>query len=327
MKKIALLLFMLSLGSCATIFNKKDHMLSIATNASNATLKINDSVYNLPAQIRVKRSKKDLPIELISDSLNKKYTLKPCINAKFLYGNLLFIDFFALGYITDFTNQKRFSYQDSIFLDIHDSISIIKTDRAKRFENFKHYLTKEYTTKKGQINFTTGIPYVNNFYAEPVGESAVNSTGFFGFSAGVEYFYTNKNYFSANFRAAFDYELPIPVPFPDISFGELRSVSFNLTHNHKFKRFSVGYGVNYTKNHWSKDIENDENYEDYETITKTNKALGATINSYYQISPVFYLGLNYNQSLLNLNDSSNSQFEHVISLDFVFKFSLNKNEL
>lgn len=206
--------------------------------------------------------------------------------------------------------------------------SIIKTDRAKRFENLKHYFTKEYPAKKGQTNFIVGIPYVNNFHLEPVGESSVNSTGFFGFSTGIEYFYTNKNYFAVNFRAVTDYELPILLPY--MTYNELISVSFNLLHNHKIQRFSVGYGINYTKNRWSKDIEYDEYgeiVENSESIAKNNKALGITLNSYYQVSPIFYLGLNYNQSLLNLNDSYNSQFEHVISLDFVFKFSLNKNKL
>lgn len=337
-KKITLLLLILSLGSCATIFNKKDHTLSISTNAQNASLKINDSIYNLPAKIRVKRSKKDLPIELISDSLTKKYMLKPCINSKFLFGNLLFLDFFAVGYITDFTNQKRFSYRENVFLDIHDSIGIIKTNTAKRFENLKHSFTKKYPAKKGQINFTVGVPFVNNFHLEPIEESSVNSTGFFGFSTGIEYFYTNKNYFAVNFRAVTDYESPIPYE----SFSEygdpvttvsLRSMSFVLTHNHKIKRFSVGYGLNYTKNQWYQyttayyeNIEDNEIIKNSESIEKTNKALGITLNSYYQVCPIFYLGLNYNQSLLNLNNSSKSQFEHVISLDFVFKFSPNKNK-
>ena len=339
-QKITLLLLILSLGSCATIFNKKNHTLSIASNATDARLKINDSIYKLPAMVIVKRSKNDLPIELISDSLTKKYTLKPSVNAKFLYGNLLFLEFCPIGYITDFTNQKRFSYQDSIYLDIHDSISVVKTDRAKRFEYLKHYFTKEYPTKKGQINIVAAIPYVNNFYMEPTGESSVISTGFFGFSAGAEYFYTNKNYFEANFRTVIDYEYPIPMPYESvgeygnpISSVSLRSVSLHLTHNHKLNRFSVGYGLNYTKNRWyqytayDENTIQDENENNGESIAKTNKALGITMNGYYQVSPFFYIGLNFNQSLLNLKDYSDSQFEHVLSLDLVFKFSTNKNKL
>ncbi|RZJ53096.1 MAG: hypothetical protein EOO44_09595 [Flavobacterium sp.] len=330
MKKNALLiLLIISLSSCATVFNKKTQTLSVTTNITDASAKINDSIYKLPVKIIVKRSKKELPIELVSDSLTKKYTLKPSVNGKFVFGNLLFFQLFPVGYITDFTNQKRFYYQDKVFLDVQDSVGVIKTDLSTGFESFKHHFTKEYPTKKGQINFVVALPYVNTFHSEPTNETPVNQTGFFGFSAGIEYFYTNKRYFSANFRAVTDFKLPFPAPLDqDGEYERLNSISFGLTHNHKIKRFSVGYGLNYSRNGWYKHY--DEYYVndvDKESTKKINKTLGATLNSYYQISSFFFIGVNYNQSFLNLNKSSDSKFENVISLDFTFKLSPNKNRL
>lgn len=328
-KNTLLILLIFSLSSCATIFNKKTQTLSVSTNSIDATAKINDSIYKLPAKVIVKRSRKELPIELVSDSLIKKYTLTPSVNGKFVFGNLLFFQLFPAAYITDFTNQKRFYYQDNVFLDTQDSVRIIKTDLSKAFSGFKHHFTKKYPTKKGQINFVLALPYVNTFHFEPSGENYVNKTGFLGFSSGIEYFYTDKRYFSANFRAVTNFDLPFPAPLDQ--FGEyerLNSFSFGFTHNHKIKRFSVGYGLNYSKNVWYK------HYDKYFVepgdktgITKTNKTLGATLNGYYQISSFFHIGLNYNQSFINMGKSSESKPENVISLDFVFKFSPNKKRL
>jgi hypothetical protein len=328
-KNTLLILLIFSLSSCATIFNKKTQTLSISTNSINATVKINDSIYKLPAKVIVKRSKKELPIELVSDSLTTKYTLLPSVDGKFVFGNLAFFELLPAAYITDFTNQKRFYYQGNVFLDTQDSVRIIKTNISKAFSGFKNHFTKEYPTKKGQFNFVLALPYVNTFHFKPSGENYINKTGFFGFSAGIEYFYTTKRYFSANFRAVSDFELPFPVPLEQFDeYERLNSFSFGITHNHKIRRFSVGYGLNYSRNVWHK------HYDEYflepgdETgITKDNRTLGATLNSYYQMGSFFYIGLNYNQSFLNLEKSSQSKPENVISLDFVFKLSPNKKRL
>lgn len=331
MKRILLLLIVLTLGSCTTIFNKKTHVLSITTNTNNAKVKVNDSLYQLPAKVTVKHSKENLPIELISDSLTKKYTLKPSVNSKFLFGNLLFLDLFPVAYITDLTNQKRFSYQQKVFLDINDSIDIIKTNTTKKFESLKHHFTKEYPIKKGQINFTVGFSFINNYHFDLGEWTNINKTGFGGISLGLEYFYNRKNYFAANFRASSPFE-----PFDYFeSYERITSVSYCLTHNHKIKRFSIGYGLNYTHNKWINHIEYSVGSLDYgsqysfheQTFEKTNKTLGATLNGYYQFTSYLYLGLNYNQSFYNVGPSNDSNFDHVISMDLVFKFSPNKRKL
>jgi hypothetical protein len=328
-KNTLLILLIFSLSSCATIFNKKTQTISVSTSSLHATAKINDSIYKLPAKVIVKRSKKELPIELVSDSLIKKYTLSPSVNKKFAFGNLLFFQLSPVAYITDLTNQKRFYYKNNVFLDVQDSVGIIKTNMSRAFSGFKHHFTKEYPTKKGQINFVLALPYVNTFHFEPSNENYSNKTGFLGFSAGIEYFYTNKRYFSVNFRAATSFDLPFPAPLDQYGeYERLNSLSFGFTHNHKIKRFSVGYGLNYSRNVWYK------HYEEFFVepgdktgITKANKTLGVTLNGYYQISSFFYVGLNYNQSFINIEKSSESKPENVISLDFVFKLSPNKKKL
>ncbi|KUJ60290.1 hypothetical protein AR687_18480 [Flavobacteriaceae bacterium CRH] len=331
MKRTLLLLIILTLGSCTTIFNKKNHTLSITTNAANAKVKVNDSLYQLPAKVIVKHSKKNLPIELISDSLTKKYTLKPSVNYKFLFGNLLFLDFFPVAYITDLTNQKRFSYQQKVFLDINDSINIIKTNTTKKFEALKHHFTKEYPVKKGEINFTVAFSLLTNYHFELGEQPDINKTGFGGLSLGLEYFYNNKNYFAVNFNASSPFD-----PFEYFeNYERINSVGFGITHNYKIKRFSIGYGLNYTRNYWVKhteyytDPEDSANQHYYfeETFKRTNKRLGATLNGYYQFTSYLYLGLNYNQSFLNLGSPNDSHFDHVISMDLVFKFSPNKRKL
>ena len=330
LQNLILLIILLSLTSCATIFAKKTYELEIKSY-SNTKIKINDSIYNLPAKVNVKRSRKDLPIILISDTLNKKYNIKSSISPKYLYGNLSFVHFAPVGYLVDLTNEKRFYYGKSHFLNISDTITELNTPIRESFKNSKkdisNYFTEKYQTNKGQINITISIPWVNNFNYQPNDENQKNSTGFLGLSTGIEYYHNEKKFLSLNASAVMDFIAPVPAPFSYDGEAEFfNSLSISLTENHKFNRFTFGYGINYSKNSWKFDnTEYDENLPNSKKpILKSNYGIGLIGNGYFRVSNNFFVGLNYKPNLYNLKPINKFQYEHVISLDLAWKIKMKK---
>lgn len=327
-KKIAIVLLLFSLTSCATIFTNKTYDLKIKSNA-DAQVKIDDSIYTLPNKIRVTRSKNDLPVILISNAETKTYTLKSSLTPNFVFGNLAFIWAAPAGYLVDLTNQKKYGYGKSVFLNANDTITEIKTPLRRSRDNFKSnvssYFRKDFPTNKGQINLTLSIPWLNTYYFQPVNESSKSATGFLGFSSGLEYYHSSNRFASLNASVAID--SPVFVPAPVDYYGEtdfLYALSLSLTENHKFNRYTLGYGVQYAQHVYR--FEND----DYETDTtlrepfvKTNHAIGFVTNAYFQLSRSFYVGVNYKPTLFDIS-TSKLLYEHTINIDLAWKIKLKK---
>lgn len=316
--------------SCSTISTNKNILVSIKSNAPEAVVKINDSTYQLPAKIWLNRSNKDIPLELKSGAITKNYQLQPSVNYKFVFGNLLFFHLAPVAYVVDCTNSKRFAYQSNAFLDINDSIGIIKTPMAKNFTKFKNHFTKEYPVQKGQTNLVASLPAYNTLNFRPKGEDPKNYVGIGGIAIGVEHFYSPKKYLAASIKATLFNDLD-PIGFLGESFGsydyeEFYSLSFNLTHNHKINRFYLGYGLNWTNNIWIRKTYTEEDFGDgiYTYSKKVNNLLGLSLNGSYQISKYLFLGCSYNQSFLDLNHISTPLYENVFSVDLSFKLPLNK---
>lgn len=324
MEKYSLILFVLILPSCATITTRKNYEVEMYSNAFNPKVEILDSTYVLPAKIIVRRSKMDLDLKLISDTLTKNYVVQSSPNASFLYGNLLWMHVSPVAYLLDFTNQKRFYYRKCIYLDINDTSAIIRP-RISTFWN--DYFSKDFPVNKGQLNFVFSVPYINSFYLQPENELSKSNTGFWGASFGLEYYYQNNKYLSLTANAVSDFFVPVPAAI-DIS-GEyemMSSLYLSFTDNYKFKRFTVGYGLNYSKNIW------DLRYYDRfgppppsrDPITRTSESLGFTVTGYHQFGELFFVGLIYRPTFLNVNPQVKFNYEHLISLDFAWKIRIKK---
>lgn len=246
--KCILIIFAITLTSCATVMTRRNYKVAVSSNANNAKVKILDSTYHLPANIRMQRSKKDLQLQLISDTLMRSFLIKTSPNPAFLYGNLLWMQVSPVAYLIDFTNQKRFYYGKSVYLNTNDTNTVLRPPVSKVYYD---YYSKTYPTHKGQINFVLSLPWINSFYLQPEHESSKSNTGFWGISAGVEYFYKDNKYLSMSGHGASDFFIPVPATV-DIS-GEYEMMStiyLSFTDNYKFRRFTMGYGVNYSKNIW-----------------------------------------------------------------------------
>ena len=301
---------------------RKDYDATVTTNIPNAKAEILDSTYSLPAEFKIKRSKEDLNIKLLSDSTERLYIVKASPNAAFLYANLICYPILPVMYGVDFTNQKRFYYGKSIMLNFYDTTSVI---RPKISKGYYDYWTKNFPTNEGQINLTYSFPWVNSFYLQPTQETSKANTGFWGISAGLEYYYKERKYLSLTGSAVMDFFIPFPAAVDFEGEREsMYSVYTSLTDNFKFRRFSVGYGLNFSRNIWKFSYHGGDSPPTREPTTKSSNSLGFTIDGYHQIGKRFHVGLVYRPTLLNVYPDIDFKYEHLISLDFKWKFRLKK---
>src|SRR5690606_15996766 len=107
LSKLLLLFTVLTLTSCSTILHRKQQKINVFSNAKNATITLNDSVYALPAKIKLVRDKQ--PVTISYRSANKQFDsiIKSKISPVFSAINLTTIPVFGAGYLVDLTNKKR----------------------------------------------------------------------------------------------------------------------------------------------------------------------------------------------------------------------------
>ncbi len=324
MRNILFLIPIIFFSSCATIILKKDYTIKVTTDMPNAKAEIFDSIYSLPAEFSIKRSKDDLNIKLLSDSLERQYIVKASPNSVFLYANLICYPLIPAMYGVDFTNQKRFYYGRNIVLNTYDTTRVI---RPRILKGYYDYWTKSYPTSKGQINLVCSTPYVNSFYLQPTQETSKLNTGFWGVSAGLEYYYKKNKYLSLSGSAVMDYFVPFPAAV-DLSgvFEKMYSVYASLTDNYKFRRFTLGYGMSFSKNTWRLMYYDrfDPPPPSREPLAKISNSLGFTIDGYHQVGKRFFVGLIYRPTVLNVYPKVDLKYEHLVSLDFKWKFRIKK---
>jgi len=319
LKKIFWLLpVILCLTSCATILAGKEYNVKLYSNIPDAKAKVNDSIYNLPTTVTVLRSKKELPVTLITNSATTNILLQPKVNPWFIYGNLAFG---ILGYPIDLTNNKRFYYGREILLD-----NINNNKDSLQAREKIDYFKRDFPTHKGQINITASIPYANGFYLQPHNEPAKSSFGFFGFSIGAEYFYKDTKFLKFTAGSSIDFEFPFPAPLDHFdSYETVTATNFTLTNNHKIGRFTFGYGLNYAIYAW-RIINPDHTFPAYgpESRTRNSHAYGLSLNAYHQFSKSVFLGVVYNPTFVNSFPVTQFKYQHAVSLDLLFKFTLHK---
>ncbi len=318
LKKLVLAGTALCLTSCATIISKKEYNLRVLSHEDNMKAVINDSIYTLPAKVKVKRSKEDLKITLIGDTLRRDFTVKSSPSPEFVYGNLVFMQACPIGYAVDFTTQKRFYYGRKVNLDRNAPDSIIEPRILRRWNN---YFSKKYTTPKGTWAFTASIPYANGFYQQPKNEPAKDQYGFFGTSIGMEYYYKDDRFVKVTTGAYIDFEVPVPVPLDRFdSYETMSAYNLLLTDNHKFNRFSFGYGLNYTIHSWRM-VNHDWEFpsNDEEPRAKDSHSFGLTANAYYQVINGLSVGLVYSPTFYNVFPKGGASYQHVISFDVMYR--------
>lgn len=324
MKKCIILFFVLLLfSSCATIFSKKEQYIQIASNSTTASVKVNDVDYTLPAKIKVERSSKDIKVVFRNDSLQKELILKSKLDSKFIVGNLFFCS--PLSYIVDCTNDKRFTYKKNTYIKVSDStarFSRIPFDK-KVANSFKPSLDDD----TNNLKFHFSLPWMNSFSYSFSNKERTNSFGFIGISGGLDYFYNKNNFVSIRTDAITNFFLPIPAPVSrdEGEYTDVYSINFSVLKSTKLNKFIYGYGLNYASNHWKKSILlYDQLTDTYvkEIKKSVNQNIGLNLNSYFQMTDHFYLGLVYKPSFITFDSHPKFNYDHTISLDLAWKINL-----
>lgn len=311
----------LVMTSCATILNKKTYIMPVSSNIEPAKVKVYDQVYELPADVEVTRSNKDLNMILIADSVNIEYTIKPRLSAKFLYMNLAGELAAPINYAVDLTNHKRFYYGNKVFLNTADTLRIYEGSMAIKQ---RRYFGKEFRKNKGDIFFRVSIPALNSFVLKPSQEPIKDRTGIFGISLGFDYYYKTNQYVSTSGTYAAS---KTPPPFGD--FENIESAYWSLSNNHKWNRWNLGYGISYSHNMWKFDnsgYDIDVDSPDHISITKTSYALGLVFPTSFQLNKLFSFGLTYRPSFYHLGSNQKVEYEHLISLEAILKLPIRQSK-
>jgi hypothetical protein len=283
-----------------------------------------DSVYGLPDSISVKRSKSNLNLTLLADSISREYIVKPFPNRAFFYNNILWLYAAPIAYAIDLTTPKRFCYGDEIFLDTKDTSSVIITQYQKNFED---YFYQSYPTKNSKVNLFLSLPHINSFRMQPEGEPRKINTGFWGVSAGFEYLYRYNRFISIHAVGVTDLFVPVPAPYSvDYPYELMKSGYIGITDNFKFNRFTFGFGLCYTNNIWElSDYKylNDDDYEFFKLI-KSHRTLGGVINAYHRVCDDIFIGVTYRPTFFKVKNPGELSYEHLISLSTGRKFRIKK---
>lgn len=321
MKRIALILITALLSSsCATILKTKSYELNVSSDQRNSQVQIHDSVYSLPAKVEVKRSKHDLKMLLISDSSKVDFVVRSAPNPTFLYWNLIGFYTCPIFYGVDLTNSKRFYYGKSVYLNTRDTVRFLNPPTRQFWNDF---FSEKHNGNRKDFNLTLSIPYVNGFNFEPEDFGTKVNTGYWGLSVGLEYFYRADQYMKLKFVAASDFWVPVPAAVTPADVRESLHTSYGeITNNWRFGKIDLGLGLNYCRNNWTYIDETD--IDNSIVIRRRRQSLGLTANSYLQVSKVFFIGLVYRPTFVEVHPSFGYQYEHLISLDFEFKIPLNK---
>lgn len=319
--------------SCASILNGEWTSVSVYTEQPSQAIVRGDTLRTKPnfndnvLTFSVPRSGDRFQFVLQSDSLRKTISVPPK-NSPTFYLNALY---FWPGFIVDMNNPKRHTYD-----------SKLRFDRKLNQYDDRFNLN----TQKGDLNFNFSLPfiYLSLNTINPEDRSRITRGSVVGLSAGFDYYYKKDRFinltgsFSApNFSGCGYYEPDEWSDEPSVDDG-FHMWNLNVSHNHRLKRFSFGYGLSYNYTFYRKDTysmppnyikrENDlYRYNDYPYVHRYERyrytTLGLVFNGYCYASRNFSVGIIYKPNIVRLKSVSKPFcYEHQITLDFAFRFNL-----
>ena len=102
------------------------------------------------------------------------------------------------------------------------------------------------------------------------------------------------------------------------------SVFLSLTNNHRFKLFSIGYGLSYSHNSWTLTYNTGYSFENSPYVAQKyiGNTFGLIFTGYWVTKTSFSLGVIYRPSFIRLNTSPTFKYEHLISIDFAWRIRL-----
>lgn len=324
-------------ASCASILNGNWTSVSVYTEQPAKAIVRGDTLRTKSCSnanvvsFSVPRSEESLLLVLQTDSLKKTISIPPK-NSPTFYLNAAYLS--LLSFIVDMTNNKRYTYENRL-----------------RFDKKLNLYDDRFKTYKGDFNFNLSFPilYLSLNTISPEDYHRVTKGSAIGLSAGFDYYYKKDRFvnltgsFSISDLYGNDYswydissDIRPDKPYVD---EEFQIWNMNISHNHRIKRFSYGYGLSYNYISYGKDtysvssnqiISEVDNYDRQDSPYMYNckeykySTLGLVFNGYFYASRNFTVGIIYKPNLLRLKSQSDNPFkyEHQITLDFAFRFNI-----
>ncbi|TVZ55285.1 hypothetical protein OD91_0531 [Lutibacter sp. Hel_I_33_5] len=170
MKKLSLLLFaLLIFSSCATILNKKTSVVKISADKESKIIFQKDTILINKKQIKIRpiRSKKNLKVTVLKDSLKRDFYFENKISPLF-WMNITSI--YSIGMLVDLFSDKRFTYKHNLHF-ITDRLSKKIELSSKKIALIPKNKLFIYTSPIKLVDFTSipmttlGVEYFvkNNF--------------------------------------------------------------------------------------------------------------------------------------------------------------------
>jgi len=304
---LACILSWFLLSSCASLLNSPTTDIKIEV-AQPSQITVYDQTFNVNERVivTVPRSNHKLPIFIQQGNHETTHLLKPK-NSQQFYANALYNC--GVGLLWDWNKDKRFTYQEVLYLDLEDWSS------STLYPPFD----------PGRLNLSISIPYINNFQMRPENLSTRASTGFMGMSLGLEYFYTKKRFIDLRAHVVINYPMPFLGPYdPGVSERESMSTTYaSITDNRMWKDNSIGYGLVFSNNNWYYSVPaSTDPYEPRNSLEQWSQSVGGMGSVYHRFGNRFYLGLIYRPTLLWIQPEIRLVYEHLFSLDFRWKMKI-----
>lgn len=355
--KIIALFLAVGLTSCNTVFRAKTQSINIFSNASEAKITVNDSVYKLPATIKLLRAKQPVTISYASQNKTLDTIITPRTGPLFYLGNLVTSPFFGAGYWVDLMNHKRYQYRKNIFINDKEGLAIQEykadryiakhqiTDTVKQLEVRTHInkhfeaaaikkeqsekrLFKKFNPTEGTFRFNIQPPTLFLIGLSNKNgniESFSNTVGGAGFGLGFDYYYKNNRFIGL--------ETSLRGNVFDVmwwSSYDIKAYKYDISirKGHRWKRFEFSYGPSFTYTDYDykvpyKEIApiqaftSEDNRRNFDVNYRT---LGFSSLFNYQLTSVMFVGVRYNPSIYSFRETGNGfDYEHVIGIDYRIK--------
>lgn len=304
----------LLLTSCATVLNRPTKTVNIITTLPARVVLNKDTLpnYHNRSQAVVYRQKKEVQLKVIGDSLSKIVKVQPR-NSFAYWLNAYPVPMFWTGFLIDKHQPKRYSYPNRIYVDMADPAD--------------HPLKFDPRNQKGNVYLQVSLPHINSFLLKPDHEQDYKaSLGFWGFTLGLDYYHSPRQFVSISASAVSDFFLPVPAAVDMSGEYELMTSGYvALSNNHRIHRFSLGYGISLARNGWGLYYEDwgDPAPSTREPVILSNNALGLIFPVSYQMGEHFFVGTVYRPTLFRLSSVSPVKYEHLISLELGWRIRLN----
>jgi hypothetical protein len=303
------------LSSCCTILNQRTTEVNIYSDMDSAVICFgpDSEKYVLPVTLELPRSKYDFYCTVEKDSMKRSVILENKLSPMFWWGNM-FSGPGGLGYLVDLTNQKRFTYPPDITVPFNSS---------PKYRAYWRWIKPV----KGQLTFKLAFPAGNFFYLDKLNGYG-GTPGFFGISAGFEYYFSDKYSVGGDLGAMGIMDFPLPYmdfeeDYSDPPQGifsadhgryytgdyadERESVSaryFDVQLGTDIKNFHVDVGLQANRTRWNyyKTIQILPYFHKSMEFHRVSLNAGAAFSCYYRVTEVFNLGLNFYPSFISVVD-------------------------